>query len=130
MSIFSPSDDLAKFYGAVLVGFLLLCMYGACMVGMLIAAKILFFLWAKLSKYVLELKSPWTKAEELRRREEQIRLREMELAQFRVLQIDLDIEVHERLVQFFERSAYIVRNRVHELQIERELFVDTTSQNE
>ncbi|KAJ3818024.1 hypothetical protein EV361DRAFT_870933 [Lentinula raphanica] len=105
-------------------------MYGACMVGMLIAAKILFFLWAKLSKYVLELKSPWTKAEELRRREEQIRLREMELAQFRVLQIDLDIEVHERLVQFFERSAYIVRNRVHELQIERELFVDTTSQNQ
>ncbi|KAJ3831349.1 hypothetical protein F5878DRAFT_647717 [Lentinula raphanica] len=123
-------DDLDQIYGAIFIGFLLLCMYGACMVAIMVAAKILFFLWKKLSRYVSTLLAPWAKVEELKRREEQIRLREMELAQFRVLQIDVDIQVHERLAQFFERSADIVRNRVHELQTERELFADTTSYNE
>ncbi|KAJ3718801.1 hypothetical protein C8R42DRAFT_723327 [Lentinula raphanica] len=149
MSFFDLPDNLAnslddRIYGVVIIAFGLLCMYGACLAALMIAAKILFFLWTHLSRYVSELLAPWRKVEELKRREEELkrreeelqwreeqtRLREMELTHFPMLQMDVEIQVHERLAQFFERSTDIVRRRVHELQTERELFADTTSYNE
>ncbi|KAJ3769710.1 hypothetical protein FB446DRAFT_791130 [Lentinula raphanica] len=135
------SDDLSELNtikGAILIVLISVCLLGAFTEFLEIVGRIAIFAWNQLCRYALELRVRLrSKAEELRLREEQIglreeqiRLRERELAQRSMLQIDADIQLCERLAQFFERSAFAIRARAHELEIERELFADTGAQAE
>ncbi|KAJ3769885.1 hypothetical protein FB446DRAFT_705857 [Lentinula raphanica] len=136
------SDDLAKelytIKGAIIVVIFFVCFAGAFIGTLEVIVRIAIFAWNQLCRYATRLRAKLrSKAEELRLREEQIRLREeqirlreRELAQRSTLQIDADIQLCERLAQFFERSAFAIRTRAHELEIERELFADTAAQDE
>ncbi|KAJ3710116.1 hypothetical protein C8R42DRAFT_648993 [Lentinula raphanica] len=114
------SDDLSKelytIKGAIIFAIFFVCFAGAFIGTLEVIACI-----------AEELR---LREEQIRLREEQIRLRERELAQRSTLQIDADIQLCERLAQFFERSAFAIRTRAHELEIERELFADTAAQDE
>ncbi|KAJ3816244.1 hypothetical protein EV361DRAFT_950524 [Lentinula raphanica] len=130
---FDKLSSMDPFYEAIFVGLLGTCIFALLFGAFVITGNIAAFAWIQIPRYVSELLArvlaPWAKAEELKRREEQIRLREMELDQLRTLQIDIDIQICERLAQFFERSAIAVRARAHEMENERELFADPTTQN-
>ncbi|KAJ3965024.1 hypothetical protein EV361DRAFT_873536 [Lentinula raphanica] len=72
----------------------------------------------------------WFKAKELKRREEKIARREIEMArEARTLQFDVNILVCERLAQILELSALSFQERAYELEIEKEL-ADVTLQHE
>ncbi|KAJ3839255.1 hypothetical protein F5878DRAFT_660439 [Lentinula raphanica] len=101
-------------------------MFGGFLVASaLLAAMVLVYFFMRM------LLAPLFKAKELKRREESIVLREIELArQAQTLQFEVDILVCERLAQILERSALSIRDRVQELEIEKELFAEMTLQSE
>ncbi|KAJ3968601.1 hypothetical protein EV361DRAFT_964720 [Lentinula raphanica] len=135
------SNDLSELYtikGGIIVAIVCVCLFAAFIGTLEVIARIAIFAWNQLCRYATRLRAELrSKAEELRLREEQIRLREeqimlweRELAQRSTLQIDADVQLSERLAQFFERSAFAIRARVHELEIEREPFADMATQDE
>ncbi|KAJ3709441.1 hypothetical protein C8R42DRAFT_649372 [Lentinula raphanica] len=128
------SNDLSELYtikGGIIVAIVCVCLFGAFIGTLEVITCIAIFAWNQLCRYATRLRAKLrSKAEELRLREEQIRLWEMELAQRSTLQIDADVQLSERLAQFFERSAFAIRARVHELEIEREPFADMATQDE
>ncbi|KAJ3730220.1 hypothetical protein C8R42DRAFT_714925 [Lentinula raphanica] len=152
------SNDLSELYtikGGIIIAIVCVCLFAAFIGTLEVIARIVsnrriseeplhrvqlqaIFAWNQLCRYATRLRAELrSKAEELRLREEQIRLREeqimlweRELAQRSTLQIDADVQLSERLAQFFERSAFAIRARVHELEIEREPFADMATQDE
>ncbi|KAJ3738082.1 hypothetical protein EV360DRAFT_90852 [Lentinula raphanica] len=85
---FDKLSSMDPFYEAIFVGLLGTCIFALLFGAFVITGNIAAFAWIQIPRYVSELLArvlaPWAKAEELKRREEQIRLREMELDQLQL----------------------------------------------